>query len=81
MDDALCLSPKPAEVEKFIQDLRDANFKVTDEGDINNCLGVKVTNCTDGRFEITQPHLIQHILDDLGFTKTTIEKPSPAPST
>ena len=43
VDDALCLSPKSAEVDKFIQDLRDANFKVTDEGDINNYLGVRVT--------------------------------------
>ena len=36
VDDALCLSPKSAEVDKFIQDLQDANFKVTDEGHINN---------------------------------------------
>ena len=77
--DALCLSPKSDEVDKFIQDLRDANFKVTDEGDINDYLWVKVTKRTDGRFELTQPHLIQQILDDLGFTKTTVEKPSPAP--
>ena len=34
VDDALCLSPKSAEVDNFIQDLRDANFKVTDEGDL-----------------------------------------------
>ena len=43
MDDALCLSPKSAEVDKFIQDRQDANFKVMDEGDINDYLGVKVT--------------------------------------
>ena len=70
-----------AEVDKFIQDQRDANFKVTDEKDINDYLVVKVTKPTDGRFELTQPHLIQQILDDLGFTKTTVENPSPAPST
>ena len=29
VDDALCLSPKSAEVDKFIQDLQDANFKVS----------------------------------------------------
>ena len=81
MDDALCLSPNSAECDKFIQDLRDANFKVTDEGDINDYLGVKVTKHTDGSFDITQPHLIQQILDDLGFTETTVKKPSPAPST
>ena len=73
MDDALCLSPKSDEVDKFIQGKQDANFKVTDEGDINNYLGVKATKRTGGRLELTQPHLIQQILDDLGFTKTTIE--------
>ena len=81
MDDALCLSPKSAEVEKSIQDLRDANFKVTDEKDINDYLGVKVTKRTDGRFDLTQPHFIRQILDDLGFIETTVEKPSPAPLT
>ena len=30
VDDALWLSPKSAESDKFIQDLRDANVKVTD---------------------------------------------------
>ena len=56
--DALFLSPKSAEVDKFIQDIRDANIKVTDKGGINYYLGVKVTKRTDGRFELTQPHLI-----------------------
>ena len=50
VDDALCLSPKSDEVDNFIQDLRDANFKDTDEGDINDYLGVKVTKRTDGSF-------------------------------
>ena len=53
MDDALYLSPKLAGVDKFIQDLRDANVKVTDEEDINKYLGVKVTNSMDCRFELT----------------------------
>ena len=81
MDDALCLSPKSAEVDKFILDLGDANFKVMDEGDINDYIRVKITKHIDGRFDLTQPHLIQQILDDLGFTETTVENPSPAPST
>ena len=80
VDDALCLIPKSAEVDRFIQDLRDANLKVTEEGGINNYLGVQATKRTDGSFELTQPHRIQQILDDLGFTKTSVEKSSPAPS-
>ena len=74
VDDALCLSPKAAKFDKFIQYLRDTNFKVTDEGDINDYLGVKVTKRTDGRLKLTQPHLIQQILDDLGFTETMVQK-------
>ena len=81
VDDALCLSTKSAEVDRFIQDLRYANFKVTDERDISDNLGIKVTKRTHGCFELTQPNLIQQILDDLGFTETTVGKPSPAPST
>ena len=48
---------------------------------MNNYLGVNVTKRTDGRFKLTQPHLIQQILDGLGFTETTIEKLLPASST
>ena len=56
-------------------------FEITDEGDIDEYLGVKVTRLDDGTIELTQPHLIDSIIADLGFKENTKGKDTPAPST
>jgi hypothetical protein len=66
VDDCICLSPDAADVDKFIRDLREANFNVTDEGQLSDYLGVKVEKLPDGKFKLSQPHLIDQILEDLG---------------
>jgi hypothetical protein len=44
-------------------------------------LGVKVTTLSTGQITLTQPHLIDSIISDMGFKDNTKEKPTPAPST
>jgi hypothetical protein len=79
VDDCICLSPVAADVDKFLADLRAANFNVTDEGQISDYLGVKVEKLPDGRIKLSQPHLIDQILEDLGLNlPNTVAKPSPA---
>ena len=56
-------------------------FDITDEGNIDEYLGVKVTRLTDGTILLTQPHLIDSIIADLGFKENTKGKSTPAPST
>jgi hypothetical protein len=56
-------------------------FKMTDEGDLSDYLGVKVDYLPNGTIKLSQPHLIQQILDDLGFNERTGTKPTPAAST
>jgi Reverse transcriptase (RNA-dependent DNA polymerase) len=56
-------------------------FNITDEGTLEDYLGVTVEHASDGSFKLTQPHLIQQIIDDIGFNNRTSTKPTPAAST
>jgi len=66
-------------LEKAIQDIRAAKLEITIEGDIRNFLvGANIDRKEDGSIHLTQPHVIDQILDDLGLngkedvkTKTT----------
>jgi hypothetical protein len=42
------------------------NFKMTDEGDVNKFLGVKITHLDNNSFKLSQPFLIRRILNFLG---------------
>jgi hypothetical protein len=42
---------------------------------------VKVEYMDDGAIKLSQPHLIQQIIDDIGFNERTTSKPTPAQST
>ena len=56
-------------------------FNMTDEGDLSDYLGVKIEQLPNGTIKLSQPHLIQQILDDLGFNERTGTKTTPASTT
>ena len=45
--------------------MKASGLNVTVEGDVSDFLGVKVTKEKDGTIHLTQPHLIDQILQDL----------------
>ena len=55
-------------------------FKMTDEGDLADYLGVKIEYLKGGAIKLSQPHLIQTILNELGYNERTKSKPTPAAS-
>ncbi len=79
-DDGIFCGPHQEEIARCMSDLG-ARFEITDEGDIDEYLGVKVTRIPDGTITLTQPHLIDSIIEDLGFKENTKGKDTPAPST
>ena len=79
-DDGIFCGPDEAEIAQCMTELG-ARFDITDEGDIDEYLGVKVTRMPDGTITLTQPHLIDSIIADLGFKENTKGKDTPAPST
>jgi hypothetical protein len=65
-------------LDNLIEGLK-GEFKITDEGDLTEYLGVLVEKQADGRTKLSQPHLIKEILDDLWLKEQTKSKPTPAP--
>ena len=64
-DDSILAGPCEEEIQDIIQQIRDAGLNITEEGDIQDFLGINITKHDDGRIELTQPHLIAQILKDL----------------
>jgi hypothetical protein len=65
VDDAILCGPSSKDIDDIIASLKEG-FDVTDEGEIDDYLGVKVTQPTKDTIELRQPHLIQQILDKVG---------------
>ncbi len=88
-DDGIFCAPTEAEIDEAYdvlvkpagKDNEFRAFKMTNEGDLSDYLGVKVTKLDNGCIKLSQPHLIQSILDDLGFNERTGTKTTPAAST
>jgi hypothetical protein len=85
-DDGILTGDSDADIDAVIELLRlptgeHRAFNLTDEGTLNDYLGVKVEHLADGAIKLSQPHLIQQIIDDMGFKNSTVAKPTPAAST
>lgn len=76
IDEVLKLLQQPAGENKEFRP-----FNITDEGNVTDYLGVKVEQMEDGAIKLSQPHLIQQVIDDLGFNERTKGKETPAKST
>jgi hypothetical protein len=53
------------EIDMIIEDLRKAKLEITKEGDLEDFLAVQIERMEDGTIHLTQPHLINQILEDL----------------
>ena len=61
-DDSILAGPDLKEVERAIEDIKKAKLDITIEGE--DFLGVNIDRKKDGTIHLTQPHLIDQILDD-----------------
>jgi len=77
IDDCLIIAPCKAEVIKLYEDLK-SRFEVTNEGPIDEYLGVKVERRQDRTMKLSQPLLTQQILDEMGFNHRTKGRTTPA---
>ncbi len=64
-DDTIPVGPDEKEIEKIVNILS-KNFKVEDQGDLSDYLGVNIERRKDGKIEMTQPTLTLSILKDVG---------------
>ena len=80
VDDGIFASPSDDEITKAIADLRSLQCDIEDQGDIEDYLGVNVMRDSEG-IHLTQPHLVDQIIHDVGIKHTDPTKLTPAAST
>lgn len=80
-DDSIITAPRTEAIDRVLRDIKEAGLEITDEGTINDFLGVNITKTSDSEFVLSQPHLIENILKDLRLTDPkTKTKENPAQS-
>ena len=64
-DDSILAGPDNKELDKIIAQMWSTGLELTEEGDIEDFLGVNIERKDDGSVHLTQPQLISQILEDL----------------
>ena len=76
VDDGIFIGPTQQDIDEAYKSLTEPvlsetgeilhrAFIMTDEGDLSDYLGVKIEKLPNGTIKVTQPHLIQSVLNDL----------------
>ena len=80
-DDSILAGPCQKEINNIIKDIRSAGLNITEEGDIQDFLGINIQRRGKGEIELTQPHLIDQIIRDMKMDQTKVKtKDTPAMS-
>jgi hypothetical protein len=80
VDDGIIAGPLKEAIDQVITDLQTL-FKVSNKGDLTNYLEVNIEQQDDGSIKLTQPHLIDQIIEDVNFQRDTKFKSTRAAST
>ena len=62
-DDSILAGPDKSEIDSIINEIKQAKLDITVLGDLKDFLGVHIAKEDDGRIHISQPHLIQQIIE------------------
>jgi len=75
VDDCIIIGPSRNSIDRLISSMQSGpeNFKLTDEGGVNKLLGVEITHLDDNSFELSQPFLIDRILNFLSLCNNEFE--------
>ena len=71
-DDSILAGLNKEEIEQVVKDLKNAKLDLTEEGDLEDFLGVQIERRADGLIHLSQPHLIDQILKDLRLDKQDV---------
>lgn len=75
-DDSILAGPDKAEIERTVQQMKEANLNITIEGDLTDFLGVNIDRKEDGTIHLTQPKLIEQVISDLRMTGSDVKAKS-----
>ena len=71
VDDCIIVGKSMKDIDAFVNSMKNGkeNFVLTDEGDINKFLGIQIDHLDRDRFKVSQPFLIDRILNFLKLDK------------
>ena len=67
-DDTILLGPDKKEIDLLVKKLGE-KFKIEDQGNLSDYLGIKIERKDDGTMIWTQPNLIKSVISDLGLVQ------------
>ena len=67
IDDCIVFGPDDTTIDEVVADLRKStqNFTIDDQGEVGDFLGIQIQKLDDGSIVLTQPQLIDSIIQDL----------------
>ena len=78
VDDCILCGPTTEGLDAMVK-LLSNGYEIEDQGEMSDYLGVSIKRDTDGSIRLTQPHLIDQILTDLGLNQPYVKThPTPA---
>ena len=76
VDDTIIFTKEDSTINQIVKSLS-SDFDLTDEGEVENFLGVNMKHHEDGSIEYTQPALIQCIFSTLGLCEESKQHKTP----
>jgi hypothetical protein len=75
IDDCIIISPAMESIKHLVKSMQNGpeNFKLTNEGDVNKFLGIEITKHRSLSFELSQPFLIDCLLQFLGLCNNSFK--------
>ena len=73
-DESILNKPNKDEAEQAIQNIEDVKLNIKSERDLQHFLVIIIDSRQNGSLNLTQPHLIDQILEDLKIGKTVNPK-------
>ena len=83
IDDCIVFGPDNRAIDDVVTDLHNSsqNFTINDQGEVGNLLGIQIQKRDDGSIILTQPHLIDSIIQHLHLQSRSNPKGTPSITT
>ena len=75
VDDGIFFGTDKKDILSAIQDMKDAGYDIENKGSVSDYLGVNVNRTDDGTIELTQPHLVDQLIQDINLNGTNFNPP------